>query len=178
MSSFLTDLRIANLVRNEEWQNKAKPFSLVFRANELSGEVGETCNILKKFDREMNYKVRGSRDTIDHLGEELADIIICSDLLGMDANITYGVDEWPDVEAGGPHDYSLYGASMAALAGRACGVAINYTSEFNHRQLTAIMRSLVYNTKTFASRLGIDLEQHTRMKFNVTSFKMGLKTEL
>jgi len=31
--------------------------------------------------------IRGSRDTIEHLAEELADIIICADLIAMQAGI-------------------------------------------------------------------------------------------
>ena len=45
--------------------------------------------MIKKLERER-YGIRGSRDTIEHLAEELADVIICVDLIaasmGIDLN--------------------------------------------------------------------------------------------
>lgn len=78
-------LREANIARTAEWV-KGPPLSLSFRGNELAGEVGETCNILKKIDRERLGLV-GSRASAEDLAEELADIIICVDLIAMDFDI-------------------------------------------------------------------------------------------
>lgn len=61
--------------------------SLSFRGNELAGEVGEACNILKKLDREK-MGIAGRRDTAEHLAEELADVLICTDLVAME----FGID--------------------------------------------------------------------------------------
>lgn len=84
---FLKRLREANIARDEEWTDgKRTIFSLSFRGNELAGETGEACNVLKKLDRER-LGVRGSRDTVEHLAQELADIIICVDLVAMEFDI-------------------------------------------------------------------------------------------
>jgi len=75
------DLREANQSRQAEWDPDAS-ISLEYRGNELAGEVGEACNVIKKLARER-LGIRGSRDTVDHLAEELADVIICADLIAM-----------------------------------------------------------------------------------------------
>lgn len=74
-----TTLRAANIARQKEWDAGNK-ISLSYRGNELAGEVGEACNVIKKLDRER-LGIAGSRDTVEHLAEELADAIICIDLI-------------------------------------------------------------------------------------------------
>lgn len=81
-------LRTANAARSEEW-TRGEVVPLTFRGNELAGEVGEACNIIKKLERErLGY--RGSRTTAEALAEELADIVICVDLIAMDMGIALG----------------------------------------------------------------------------------------
>lgn len=82
----MTNLRAANIARNQEWNTGSERVSMTFRATELAGEVGEACNVIKKLERERIGLV-GSRDTKEHLAEELADIVICTDLVAMDADI-------------------------------------------------------------------------------------------
>jgi NTP pyrophosphatase (non-canonical NTP hydrolase) len=77
-------LRNANLARDKEWQTQ--PISWAFRGNELAGEVGEACNIIKKLERER-MKMVGSRASVEDLAKELADIIICVDLIAMHFDI-------------------------------------------------------------------------------------------
>ena len=74
-------LRDANAARQAEW-DKDDRITLSYRGNEMAGEVGEACNVIKKLERER-LGIRGSRDTVAHLAEELADIIICADLIAM-----------------------------------------------------------------------------------------------
>lgn len=78
-------LREANIARQKDWCPDQNP-NLSFRGNELAGEVGEACNVIKKLERER-LGWRGSRDTVDHLAEELADIIICVDLIATACGI-------------------------------------------------------------------------------------------
>jgi NTP pyrophosphatase (non-canonical NTP hydrolase) len=72
-------LRSANLARQAEW-DPSNSISLSYRGNELAGEVGEACNVIKKLDRER-MGIRGSKATREQLAEELADAIICVDLI-------------------------------------------------------------------------------------------------
>jgi len=83
---FLRELRRANIARDKEW-NPDKLLSLSFRGNELGGEIGEAQNIIKKLEREKLGLI-GSRSDPDKLAEELADGIICIDLIAME----FGID--------------------------------------------------------------------------------------
>ena len=82
------DFRTANVDRQKEWDPDDK-ITLTYRATELAGELGEACNVIKKLERER-LGIRGTRDTKEHLAEELADVIICVDLLAMSAGIDLG----------------------------------------------------------------------------------------
>lgn len=84
----LSTLHRANIERQAAWcPDPAQQPDLSFRGNELAGETGEACNVIKKLERER-HGWAGSRDTLDHLAEELADVVICADLCA----ITAGVD--------------------------------------------------------------------------------------
>lgn len=76
-----TTLREANVARLKQWANGVDP-GLLFHAVELGGEAGEVLNVCKKLAREkMGW--RGSRATIADLADELADVVICADLLAI-----------------------------------------------------------------------------------------------
>ena len=79
-------LRSANAARQKLWDSGAQIDSS-YRGNELAGEVGEACNVIKKLERER-LGIAGSRATVEQLAQELADVIICVDLLAMG----YGID--------------------------------------------------------------------------------------
>jgi NTP pyrophosphatase (non-canonical NTP hydrolase) len=81
-------LRAANESRQQEW-DPSDAITLAYRGNELAGEVGEACNVLKKLERER-IGIRGSRATKEQLAEELADVMICLDLIAMQAGIDLG----------------------------------------------------------------------------------------
>jgi NTP pyrophosphatase (non-canonical NTP hydrolase) len=81
----------ANRQRQTEW-DPAKIISWAYRGNELAGETGEACNIVKKLERER-LGIRGSRATTAQLAEELADVVICASLIAND----HGVDLWSAV---------------------------------------------------------------------------------
>lgn len=80
-----TTLRAANIARQIEWQ-AGRDLPLLFRAVELAGEAGEACNIVKKLVREQ-LGVRGPRATVDQLADELADVVICTDLVALNIGI-------------------------------------------------------------------------------------------
>lgn len=78
-------LRAANLARQAEWDTDGQ-ITLSYRGNELAGEVGEACNLIKKLERER-MGIKGSRASVADLAEELADVIICADLIAMQLGI-------------------------------------------------------------------------------------------
>lgn len=81
----LSALQAAHIERQEEWCPDQKP-DLSFRGNEMAGEVGEACNVIKKLERERQGW-RGSRATKDQLAEELADVIHTAILCAITAGI-------------------------------------------------------------------------------------------
>lgn len=81
-------LRAANDLRQREWDPDSK-ISLEYRGNELGGECGEALNEIKKLARER-LSLPGSRTTIEKAASELADVIICADLIAMDLGVDLG----------------------------------------------------------------------------------------
>lgn len=81
-------LREANQARQAEWET-GNQIDLSYRGDELGGECGEAQNEIKKLERER-LGIRGSRSSDEKLGEELADVIICVDLICM----MRGIDLW------------------------------------------------------------------------------------
>jgi NTP pyrophosphatase (non-canonical NTP hydrolase) len=80
-----TTLRAANTARQKEWDPNDN-ITLAFRGNELAGETGEACNVIKKLERER-MRIRGSRASVADLASELADVVICADLIAMHEGI-------------------------------------------------------------------------------------------
>lgn len=93
----LSDLRAANVARQKEWDPDGK-ISLTYRGNEMAGELGEACNLVKKIERQR-LGLRGSLATPDQLAEELADVLICLDLIAMDVGI--------DLEVAVPRKFNM-----------------------------------------------------------------------
>lgn len=82
------DLHDASRRRQKEWHGDHQP-DLSFRAMELGGEVGEALNVCKKLVRKR-MGAPGSQATTADLAEELADIIICCELLADQEGIDLG----------------------------------------------------------------------------------------
>lgn len=79
-------LRDANYHRNTMLDPEGK-FDLLFFSNELGGEAGEAQNKVKKIVRERMGFTQFSKATVAELAEELADVIICCDLIAMKEDI-------------------------------------------------------------------------------------------
>lgn len=86
MALSFAQLKHANILRQAEWDVGPEKISLSFRGNEIAGELGEACNVIKKLERER-LGLKGSTDTVEHLAEELADVIICADLIATAVGI-------------------------------------------------------------------------------------------
>lgn len=102
MPTYYRTLSEANIVRQKEWDTKDQ-VTLVYRSNEMTGEIGEAleraleaiqlavaggraANVAKKLERER-LGIVGSRATTQELAKELADVVICADLLATAAGI-------------------------------------------------------------------------------------------
>ena len=84
----LEHLRTANTYREAEWDTERKR-TLTFLGNELAGETGELCNMLKKAEREL-LGLPGSRVTVDEIAAEIADVIIVADQIAAKFDINLG----------------------------------------------------------------------------------------
>ncbi len=82
------NLRECNATRQRGW-DPSDAITIEFRGNELAGEVGELCNLIKKLARER-IGLRGIRTNRWELSGELADVVICADLIAMDLGIDLG----------------------------------------------------------------------------------------
>ncbi len=76
---FLQQLRRVNGERWKAWAKSDDPDPL-YMSNEFGGEAGEVQNVVKKLVRESRGW-KGSRATVEQLGDEIADCIICLDSL-------------------------------------------------------------------------------------------------
>lgn len=160
-------LREANEARQAEW--KAQALSRSFKLCELAGEVGEACNILKKLEREELGLV-GSRTSAIELMQELADVVICLDLLAMN-------DGLPAVALGEPssypHEWSYteIGARLAFRTGSLCDL-LNGTALHNDIVMALELVGLA------AQKVKGDLNFWVERKFNNTSEARGLLTRM
>ena len=73
----LDELRDANQKRAKLWGNKT---GIEFAMVELAGEVGELANEIKK-RRRQELGMAGGKDDAQAIADELADVVICADLL-------------------------------------------------------------------------------------------------
>ncbi|MBB6262524.1 NTP pyrophosphatase (non-canonical NTP hydrolase) [Paenochrobactrum gallinarii] len=81
----ISALQSAHIERQKEWCPDQQP-DLSFRGNEMAGEVGEACNVIKKLERERQGW-RGSRSSKEELASELADVIHTAILCAVTAGI-------------------------------------------------------------------------------------------
>ena len=88
----LSFLRIRNIARNAEFMERAsEKWNIVDRSNELAGECGEVANVCKKIRRhQVGMTEEDMVDLRAKLEEELADVMICADLVAMEFNINLG----------------------------------------------------------------------------------------
>lgn len=89
MSLTFDALRAANEARQKEWDTTPGGLSLEFKGLELSGEVGELNNLIKKLVRYRNGLAGGVPD-LPPIMDELGDVIICTDLLAAKLGVNLG----------------------------------------------------------------------------------------
>lgn len=171
------DLREANRVRQLEW-DKGNVLPLLFRTNELYGETGEAANVVKKLERER-MGIAGSRDTIDHLLEELADVVICLDLVGLHLKIPAGFEDDFNPSVRGGMTILQVTNLLGHKVGDICGHA--FTADIHKTDVNPILMSNLLREATWcARRLGAfhwkSVDEAVEKKFNATSVKLGLKT--
>jgi len=85
-----SQLRLANEIRASEWTKGSKTnLGVEFAMIELAGEVGELANQIKKQLRHQAGIVGGD-DNLEAIRQELADVVICADLLARKLGVDLG----------------------------------------------------------------------------------------
>jgi len=177
---FFKRLRTANVARDKEWSEAEQTaFTPMFFANGILGEVGELANLLKKLERERMGKT-GSRAAPAAVGEELADVVIYTDLLAWTLGIEFGTQlpSWPPAER---VNYSRLGAGLGKNVGRVCALMLEYEGKYNRQPLTLVREpiyGIITQAKLVADHMGLDFYKAVATKFNMTSEKYGMQTRL
>ncbi len=186
--SIYETLRAANSTRQKEW-DVSSAITLAFRGNELLGESGEAANVIKKLDRER-IGLAGSRATTNQLAEELADIIICTDLvamhleIGLAAAIAVEREHWPLWSDPAERELSFFGNLMGRLVGQVCAMVdvLERQSHLPKEDRTPIvdrpfiLARLCLSVEEIAQRVGLNVDHAIIDKFNATTRKVGLTT--
>jgi NTP pyrophosphatase (non-canonical NTP hydrolase) len=177
VSSFLPALREVNIIRDREWDTSDNGLDGSFFGNELAGEVGEAIEVGQAI-----YYGYEPEPSIEDLGEELADVIICVDLLALkfgifvDAAISSFGEIEPDVEL----------LNLAVFTGRACNITKKLERErlglvgsrATLDDLAAELVKVLNSAFLLGIAYGIRLDVAVAAKFNKTSDKCGLVTKM
>lgn len=162
-------LREANVARQIEWDPNHLLDDIEWWENELAGETGELCNVLKKLHRER-FGLPGSRADGEMLADELADVVICLDSLlrvaghGPSVPSTLGAIPTEAPVAIGVKLFSAVARLFTVLA-------------FDVRIEIEECANGVHSICAGIARMeGISLPTAVAKKFNQTSTKLGFST--
>ena len=178
-------LRAADVARQEEWTG-GLPSDLIYSSNELAGEIGEIQELLFEGPpRDFGPVKSDPLAWLDKLADELADGIICVDLLAIAADlpeVEYAVSDKPGILT--PRDLGL---ALGAVTGAGvCNTVKKIERErrgwvgsrATPEQLHTALVSLSCIIARIASLYAVDLGATVSAKFNKTSEKYGLVTRL
>jgi len=182
MNTVFTTLRTANEARQKIWDPENK-IDLKWRVNELAGEAGELCNVLKKLVRAAKG-LKGSRVGDNDLADELADVVICTDLVAMTAGINpipFGSGALCDTCKGlGAEDF---GIRLDARVGYVCFLVDEHHWNEPMEGFEEILAEALAGVLDIAHAIAVknstsDLRALVSNKFNATSAKVGLPVYL
>lgn len=166
----MLELHIANVARQKEW-DASNGLDIDFFGVELAGEVGEACNIIKKLERER-LGLRGSRATVQDLADELADVIICTDLIAC--HICALANPENSLSWLKNRSLAALGNEMAAAAGMINHIIVSR----QHATMVPMLCILINRVELVARSQKIDLDLAVKNKFNATSEKYKLTTRM
>jgi len=157
-------LREANITRQIEWCT-AGELSLAYSGNELAGELGEFIEVWEDFN-------------LDRYKAELADVVICIDLIAL----RRGIDL--DTVVVGCANAEQAIRMLSIKVGHACnsikklereslGMKGSRSSDAELHDHLAAASSYAFLLAAYA---GFSLDDAVAAKFNATSEKVGLKT--
>jgi NTP pyrophosphatase (non-canonical NTP hydrolase) len=173
------DLRTANVVRQAEWDTGGN-MTLSYNGNELAGEVGELI------DAALAALDEGDQTNLTALRHEIADVIICCDLLALRLDLQLFTEL--EIE----NDYkseSLTKARLLLLATK-LGSICNMVKKLERESfgmvgstgsvdvLGRLLNEMVWQVYTIGADFDLVGRTCVAEKFNLTSRKYGLQTEM
>jgi NTP pyrophosphatase (non-canonical NTP hydrolase) len=177
--AYYSTLRAANDARELEWDTGGV-LDGSFYSNELAGEVGEAIDAARKlavYDDEVSVEQRAQE-----LRDELADVIICIDLLAK----KFGMKPIPIVITERTGDLSEALLDLAVTVGIVANAAKKLERErlglvgsrVDPRTVESYLFWLSVSVGQIAAHFDIDLVRATAAKFNKTSEKINVATRL
>jgi NTP pyrophosphatase (non-canonical NTP hydrolase) len=182
------DLRTANAARQTEWDPTGLVNNMGHRMNELAGEIGEFCNVIKKF-RRAELDIPGSRADLEMYTDELGDVVICLDLLLMTLDERSAVPDLPSLQAFNP-EIAIGDSGVGLRIFRAAGLLFTTVELYEasrrtsiglsafHRRILGLSETIMTTCYEAAMIAKVDLPCVVADKFNKTSRVRGFDTLL
>ncbi len=173
-------LRMANRARQAEWDTGGD-MTLSYSGNELGGEVGELI------ESAIDVLGNGEEFLVD-LRQEIGDVIICCDLLGNMLDIPV-ITAVPQYLGDGDFDYDDVKDTLLEIAVQS-GMVCNTVKKQERERFGMVgargslddlqrnLNLLVEHVHILADYFGIPVSRCVADKFNLTSAKYGLKTQM
>lgn len=172
-----TTLREANAVRELEWDSGGK-LDGSFYANEMAGEVGEAIEVAQ------DYLLSGinSGYSRSDLADELADVVICINLLAHKFGIVPPEPDASGFETATSSEHALL--DLVIYTGKACNLTKKLERErlglagsrATVEELAVELGAALWQTHYIAWVFAVRLDVAVAVKFNKTSEKVGLAT--
>jgi NTP pyrophosphatase (non-canonical NTP hydrolase) len=182
------DLRSANIARQAEWDAAGLVNNTGHRMNELAGEIGEFCNVIKKF-RRAELDIPGSRADLEMYTDELGDVVICLDLLLMTLGERSAAPDIPSLQAFNP-EIAIGDSGVGLRIFQTAGLLFTAVELYEASRrisigLSAFHRRILMHAETImttcymaAMIAKVDLPRAVADKFNKTSRIRGFDTLL
>jgi hypothetical protein len=172
-------LRDANVARQAEWDTGGN-IDLSYSGNELAGEAGELIS--------ATVDLINGGDDYEALREEIGDVIICCDLIGLRVGRPL-ITRWPVKPRKGHADARIVTDQLVDLAIEVGNVSNTIKKQERERfgmvgargSLDDMMHNLneiICLVHWIGESFGVDAGECVAHKFNLTSAKYGLKTKL
>lgn len=183
----LNTLRVANRQRQEEWPGNEKA-DIAFRALEVFDESGEVAGAVKKVLRAQRG-IAGTTLTLADVQDEIGDTVVSLDLLADALGISsegMTPTHFQHPEAGGA-------AQRTLLLSRAIGALSGHVFDFlsyrgQHGPDVAAIhvrykcadaaKDVIAHLQGICTHLEIDFHEAWIIKFNKTSEKYGMRTQV
>lgn len=177
-----SSLRLANRARQAEWDTGGD-ITLSYSGNELAGEVGE---FIESAVDALNHP--DDDEMLSNLRQEIGDVIICCDLIGnmLDIPVITSVPQYlSDSDPVGAMVKDIL-LDVSICAGMICNTVKKRERErFGmvgaRGSIDDIQRDinmLIDHIHLIADEFGISVSRCVADKFNLTSAKYGLKTQM